>query len=260
MNKTDPSNCTHTQCPHCNTLFQITEEQLTSLEGKVRCGYCYRTFNARETLINELTEPASATVQVKLAKPDNQALAAISSAKQELQANTRQQLGSAPKPNQKKLPLNTLVWPLGLVLLSLTFIAQYTYFYRGDLAQQHPPLRAWLGTMCDKLGCTMPLIKAPQELQLVGHDMRTHPDQPNALRVRGTFINNADFSQPYPVIRLSLMDLNGQIIAHRDFSANDYLTPPPPPETGIPPAGKIEAELDIMELTPKIMGFSLKAL
>ncbi len=260
MNKTNPSDYTHTQCPHCNTLFQITEEQLTSLEGKVRCGYCYRTFNAKETLISELSEPAPANVQVKLAKPDTQALAAISSAKQELQANSRQELDSSPKSNKRKLSPSAVAWPLGLVLLSLTFIVQYAYFYRGDLAQQHIPLRSWLHTMCDKFNCTMPLIKAPQALQLIGHDMRTHPERPDALRVRGTFINNADFSQPYPVIRLSLTDLNGQIIAHRDFSANDYLTNAPPPGTGIPPAGKIEAKLDIMDLTPKIMGFSLKAL
>ncbi len=36
-----------TQCPHCDTLFRVTAEQLDSAGGKVRCSRCRRVFNAR---------------------------------------------------------------------------------------------------------------------------------------------------------------------------------------------------------------------
>ena len=36
--------------------------------------------------------------------------------------------------------------------------------------------------------------------------------------------NQADFSQPYPNIKLTLFDYNGNAFANRVFQPNDYLT------------------------------------
>ena len=49
----------YTRCPHCDTAFVVTEEQLTIANGKVRCGNCKAIFNAREPE-PELTEEPSA--------------------------------------------------------------------------------------------------------------------------------------------------------------------------------------------------------
>lgn len=40
----------YTQCPACNTLFRITEQQLAAAKGKVRCGQCNYIYNAQGTL------------------------------------------------------------------------------------------------------------------------------------------------------------------------------------------------------------------
>lgn len=37
-----------TQCPHCQTRFRVTDEQLGVAKGKVRCGNCMEVFNAIE--------------------------------------------------------------------------------------------------------------------------------------------------------------------------------------------------------------------
>lgn len=39
---------TLTRCPHCETRFRVTEEQLGVARGKVRCGNCMQVFNALE--------------------------------------------------------------------------------------------------------------------------------------------------------------------------------------------------------------------
>ncbi len=39
-----------TQCPHCQTLFRISSEQLKSAGGKVRCCQCNQVFNALDSL------------------------------------------------------------------------------------------------------------------------------------------------------------------------------------------------------------------
>lgn len=45
-----------TKCPHCHTSFRVTEAQLATARGLVRCGACLEVFNAPEHWLE--TEPA----------------------------------------------------------------------------------------------------------------------------------------------------------------------------------------------------------
>ena len=256
----------HTQCPHCNTLFQITEEQLNALNGKVRCGYCYRVFNAQETLINELSSNAprqqqtETQIQVNLSQPDTQALETISLAKDELKADARQQLDQTTPTTDKPFSTSNLMWSLAIAFTVIVFIGQYTYFYRDELSQRHVQLRPMLNTYCEYLNCQLAPIKALDQLKLVSHDMRIHPEQENALRVQGQFVNKADFAQPYPLITLKLTDLGGKTIAQRTFNANQYLSNKIfSIEKGIPPDKGFDAQLNITDLGSQVVGFSLMA-
>ena len=40
-----------TRCPHCQTAFRVTAEQLAAAKGAVRCGSCLQVFNATEYLL-----------------------------------------------------------------------------------------------------------------------------------------------------------------------------------------------------------------
>ena len=42
-----------TRCPHCDTYFRITADQLKAAQGDVRCGRCFGTFNGLENLIGD---------------------------------------------------------------------------------------------------------------------------------------------------------------------------------------------------------------
>lgn len=55
-----------TCCPHCNTSFRITDQQLQIAQGSVRCGSCLRVFKASEHLLETKTsaeEGASNTAE-----------------------------------------------------------------------------------------------------------------------------------------------------------------------------------------------------
>lgn len=43
-----------TRCPHCQTAFRVTSEQLKARQGRVRCGACQRVFDALDTLSDEI--------------------------------------------------------------------------------------------------------------------------------------------------------------------------------------------------------------
>ena len=47
----------YTHCPHCDTCFRITSEQLKIARGSVRCGRCFGTFSALEHLVDEPPHP-----------------------------------------------------------------------------------------------------------------------------------------------------------------------------------------------------------
>lgn len=46
----------YTQCPHCQTLFQVNSVQLKAAQGMVRCGSCHRIFNSLPRLVENLPE------------------------------------------------------------------------------------------------------------------------------------------------------------------------------------------------------------
>lgn len=66
-----------TRCPHCQTHFRVTPEQLKARQGQVRCGACQGVFNALDSLADEaqlpphhpLTEVAAAEEPTQAAAP-----------------------------------------------------------------------------------------------------------------------------------------------------------------------------------------------
>ena len=60
-----------TRCPHCTSVFNITDDQLAARGGHVRCGSCLQVFRADQHLVD-----ASQIVDIPAAPP--QAAAPIS--------------------------------------------------------------------------------------------------------------------------------------------------------------------------------------
>jgi len=58
-----------TQCPHCQTRFRVTGEQLEVAKGRVRCGSCMKIFNAFENRIKDL-KPVVTTPPEPVINPD----------------------------------------------------------------------------------------------------------------------------------------------------------------------------------------------
>lgn len=61
-----------TQCPHCETVFRVSAEQLSVAAGRVRCGQCAGVFDAHAHVYDQPSEsepavPASATPEVAAA-------------------------------------------------------------------------------------------------------------------------------------------------------------------------------------------------
>jgi hypothetical protein len=81
-----------------------------------------------------------------------------------------------------------------------------------------------LSQVCATLNCTLPLVRDVRQLHLLARDVQTHPSVPGALMISATVRNDAAFAQPWPVVSITLYDVNGKRLAMRRLSPSEYLS------------------------------------
>lgn len=113
-------------------------------------------------------------------------------------------------------------WVVGTVLLSLSLTGQLAYAERDSLLNSDS-VRPWLDQGCALLDCRLPLRHASHHLELLSRDIRPHPSVPGALIVSATVRNAAEFDQAFPVVEITLSDLDENRVAMRRFQPRDYL-------------------------------------
>lgn len=116
-------------------------------------------------------------------------------------------------------------WAFGILCLTLGLVLQVAWFQRNELAA-YPHLRPWLEQLCTLAGCELPLQRDPDQIRLVRSQVTDHPDRAGALVATAVLVNQASFPQPYPLLKLSLLDQNQRVAGERWFHPGDYLDDP----------------------------------
>ena len=254
-----------THCPHCDTCFRVTSEQLKTAQGSVRCGRCFGTFNALDHLVDQ--SPAD---EKKPAKPPEitaaidvtPALAGAGAATAEIPATASaahaersqqlvEEIQSTPaKPKRSFF----WMWLLIALILAAAFVSQYVYFNINTLSQ-NLKLRPMLITMCNTAPCEVPLMRSPHLITLVERDIRNHPKEKNILLVKAKIMNKAPYAQAYPTMGLSLHDITGQSIAERRFKPNEYLSDDIDAAKGLGSKQSIDITLELVDPGKDAVGF-----
>lgn len=226
----------YTHCPHCDTYFRVTSEQLKRAQGDVRCGRCFGTFNALQHLIDEPPTKGERPAPPTLEQPQqDEPPSTAETTPEPHQASGAVDAGAPTVPPQPLLEElqaeetggggRRLLWFLLSLPLILLLVLQYAYFNLDTLAQR-PALRPALVQLCAVAECQVPLLRAPRQVKLVERDIRSHPDSRDILLVQATLVNEAGFTQAFPVIELVLHDITGHPIAGRRFLPDEYLVDP----------------------------------
>lgn len=151
------------------------------------------------------------------------------------------------------------LWSFANLLLIATLLGQYAYFHREELAQ-YSELRPWLGGLCLVLGCEVPLRKDPSRISLLNRVVQSHPHHDNALLIDATLVNDADFTQPYPIVELRFSDLNNHLVAGRRFRPYEYLPPGTDIKRGMPPHEPVHFSLEIADPGKEAVSFQFNLL
>lgn len=249
-----------TQCPHCDTRFRVTEDQVNTADGFVRCSVCKEIFNAFEVaeqneLQQSLIRQAHDETEADLAHVRNEDLDSDAADEAEDHAeievvdfnetsatdNLRKDaFDFFDEESNESLPhvvpdkfkashasdsstlLSNLLWSTGILLLTATLLIEYAWFNRDQL-NKVPQLQTWTDKICQQFNCQNITMRNPEQIELISRNVYSHPNEKNALMVNITMKNQADFAQPYPVMQISFSDVRGNSVAARRFLPAEYL-------------------------------------
>jgi predicted Zn finger-like uncharacterized protein len=242
-----------TVCPHCDTRFKITEEQLQAHHGMVRCGHCLMVFDTQPNFT-----PDQLDLQLELPVLDNpiEPYSSQSGAPQPM--TLAEQVAMVRDDDSKFLPKRrTWPWTVASSLLLLALLAQAAYFFRVDLAARVPGLKPALAGYCQILKCSIPL---PQHNDLIGiesSELEADPANENLITLNALLRNRATYSQAFPNLELTLNDIQDKPLARRIFIPADYLPPSENEPVGLPPNHEIIIKLRLSTTTLKPSGYRL---
>jgi predicted Zn finger-like uncharacterized protein len=116
------------------------------------------------------------------------------------------------------------LWPrILLPLVALALLGgTWIHVQRGKLLRL-PAGEAVLGPIYGALGVNATPDWRPGDFRVVRSEAIANPDRPGELQVAVEFLNAAGFAQPYPLIRIVLLDRFGQRIGTHDFAPDAYL-------------------------------------
>jgi predicted Zn finger-like uncharacterized protein len=254
----------YTLCPQCQTVFRVTAAQLKARDGQVRCGRCQHVFRADQHLIERppegTTRPKTATrkrVPRKSARPAA-GIETTSPSPVAVAEPVRDTAGdSTPWPHTRATRTQSVYWSVGALALLLVLLGQVVVFYGTELVRAAPLLRTTVSQLCRTLPCQRLAPTDMHRLDLVETQVTPHPRYDRALRVKATVVNRAERAQPYPLLEVTLIDSQGNVVARRAYPPREYLRKPETIAAGLPPQVAVSAQLDITSPGPQANGFEI---
>ncbi|MGE0625980.1 MAG: DUF3426 domain-containing protein [Pseudomonadales bacterium] len=160
-----------------------------------------------------------------------------------------QEISFAPEPRRW--------WAVGVAALFVVLLlVQIAYLQLPEWSRE-PSLRPAYETVCGWLGCELPEMRAIEALRTRNLVVRTHPGTGGALIVDAAIVNTAPFAQRFPDLELRFTSVNGELVAGRRFSPDEYLPEDFEGERAMPPNTPIQVSLEIVDPGPDAVNYTL---
>ena len=244
-----------TRCPVCGTAFRVQSSQLAAHSGTVRCGKCGGVFNGVAALVEESDERLAfePSPQLGLFDPGRRSSAAAASS-----------AASAPAPDFLAEPhdgrRSRWLWALAALLAAMAIGVQVTYRFRAELAASSPEASKALRTVCQPLGCDVPLPRRPDLMSIDSSELQADSRREGLIVLNAVIRNRARFPQDYPALELTLTDEGERPVLRRVLAPRDYLEPPRRDELlrqGIAPGGETPLRLFLDTSRTRAVGYRL---
>ena len=159
----------------------------------------------------------------------------------------------AKPPQAVRRDLLRLAGWIAVPLLLALLVLQVLLADRARLAAD-ADWRPRMQALCRLAGCALPPWREPSAFHVTARDLRPHPSAPGVLLVTATFRNDARYPQAWPVLQLSLANLDGEPLGLRRFQPRDYLgAEPGTPEIG--PGQSASVTLEVLDPGKRAVSF-----
>lgn len=289
----------YAECPHCHAIFRVTEEILARAGGKVRCGECGVVFEVADVRSGDTTEPPTDEILVpntahsqpddaiEVIPPEAQAPAigpqdsglpkanGLPSSFEE--APTAPVAEEAPAPEEdfeliieerepaeyrddRRRSRYLWGWSLLAIFLALLLVAQVVVAKRNAVMDAMPAMRPVVETLCQIAGCSVDPQRDLNQIELSNHSVFSHPDHAGALMIRASIVSHANFAQPYPVVALTLTDIQGRPVASRRFAPSEYLDDPESLPPMMVPGQPVPVLIEVLDPGKNALAFEFEFL
>lgn len=197
-------------------------KELTAAQGLLRCGECDTIFDAMKALSTTLPEErdfANAELQPLMGeqtKPADTRIRVLPTEQQNKPRKPDKAATQVPAPRSRKFLI------ISLSALALLLLLQLLYSSRDWFAEQ--PLTAKITqTICATIGCEITTPRDVSKITMLSHNVYSHPNLPKLLIISASIQNNATFAQPYPLLEISFLNSDSEVVALRRFSSAEYI-------------------------------------
>jgi hypothetical protein len=210
-----------------------------------------------EALVNEDSILKDEAIDEELGKPDYDSVPALrEEAADRLAASDddralRFEAEESPSPGNKPQKR----WIAASLLLLIPLSGQLIWHFRDNLIHNAAGRQA-LTLVCSVAGCQVPLRRDLERIIIAGRNLSTHPEKPDTLQLQLSLVNTAPFEQPFPQLTLSLFNDNGNLIARRTFSTDQYLPREYHRQQMMPKAQSVMVQMDLVDPGNDVTGFS----
>lgn len=149
-------------------------------------------------------------------------------------------------------------WWLVMLLLTLSALGQWAWLERNSLIQ-YPAGQRLLRTLCLPLGCQLPQLRDPGQIQVVSREMAAEEDRPDVLVFLLLMKNEAAFAQSWPYLELSLYGNDRKPAGRRIFTPEEYLGSPQLPRLMLPDQ-TAQGRLELKDPGKAVTGFEIRFL
>lgn len=222
-----------TRCPKCHALYELGVPELRAGGGEVLCGQCRIIFSALPSLADS-AEEATASSPFKRKIPLLDAVVGPSAVEESAAAPA----DASPEPEEDAatdeefpedfayapLPSASPLWGVACLAAVVLLLWQGWHFERDRLARDER-WRPWMETACRLAGCTLPVRRDLARIEILDRQLNPAEGPVESLEFHTVLANYADFSQPFPRLKLSLTYFDGDPIAQRVFPPEEYLSP-----------------------------------
>lgn len=143
-------------------------------------------------------------------------------------------------------------------LLFSVGLAGQIAFFEFDYLVEDERFRPWYARFCEQAKCELPAQEDFNAIRSTQFVVRVHPTENNALIVDVNIKNQAAFAQPFPAIELRFTDMNGKLVAKRQFAPDEYKRAKLKEIALMPPKRKIHLTLEIVDPGETAKNYELK--